>query len=573
MTRNVFIVLISALIIILPFLFRQAPQVTDWQVGDPELIVVTPHNEAIRFEFGIAFSRWHQQHYGKPVKVDWRVLGGTTEIMRYLEASYTASYRAYWQRSGKVWPAAASQHLMDSRYIPDGSDVDTLYQTFRTTDDPTIISADIDIFFGGGEYDHRTAFNHGLTVAPWPEDQPPPGLFEQEGLEMIPRQLSGETWRSPTLFGVVVSTFGICYNKDRLRELGVSAPTSWDDLANPKLFRQVGVADPTKSGSIAKAYEMIIQQKVQQAVLAAGFTNNDITRFESAFDKTQSKPWIIPANVPIQYQQAVEAGWLQGLQLIGRIGANARYFTDSASKVPIDVSKGDAAMGLAIDFYARYQAEYSRAPDGTERMAFVTPDSGSSVSSDPVSLLRGAPHKEHAVRFIKFVLSDEGQKLWNYRPGEVGGPIKYPLRRLPIRRSFYPSDLPSIQKVFEDHRPYLTDNLADPAINPYEIAKKFTYRRRWTGHHFNVHRNLIKAMCLDAGEELKSAWEAIQLHGGARLNPSAMSALSAMPDGFNWRSAIDGDSQANQLDTMRRWVMHFRQTFKKAKALAEGEAL
>lgn len=572
MAKNVFILLLSTLVIALPFLFRLPPQTTDWQTGDPELIVVTPHNEAIRFEFGNAFSRWHQQHYGKPVKVDWRALGGTTEIMRYLEASFMASYRGYWQRSGKEWPTAATQRLMDNRYTPDGSKIDAFYQTFRATDDPAIISADIDVFFGGGEYDHSRAFNHGLTVTPWPEEQPPAGLFEQDGIEMIPRRLSGETWRTQTLFGVAVSTFGICYNKDRLRELGIAVPTNWDDLANPKLFRQIGVADPTKSGSIAKAYEMIIQQKMQQAVLAAGFSNHDITRFESAFDKAQGKPWDVPENVPIQYQQAVEAGWLQGLQLIERIGANARYFTDSASKVPIDVSKGDAALGLAIDFYARYQAEYSRALDGTERMVFITPDGGSSVSSDPVSLLRGAPHRELAVRFMQFLLGDEGQKLWNYRPGEEGGPIKYALRRLPIRRSFYPFELPSANLVFEAHRPHLTDNLADPAINPYEIGKKFTYRRRWTGHHFNIQRNLIKAMCLDAGEELKSAWEAIQQHGGEKLNTSATLAFNAMPDDFNWRSAIDNDNKENQLDTMRRWVMHFRQTFKKAKALAKGDA-
>jgi iron(III) transport system substrate-binding protein len=573
MAKNAFIVLVSALVIALPFLFRQAPQMSDWQPGDPELLVITPNNEAIRFEFGQGFSRWHREHYGKPVKVDWRAIGGTSEIMRYLEGSFIAAFRAHWERQGKAWPANATQRITDSHYAPDGSIVDALYTTFRSTDDPASISANIDLFFGGGEYDHSAAFDRGLTVQPWPEGQSPPGLLEHNGIALLPKQLSGEIWRTPTLFGVAVSTFGICYNKDRLRELGMDLPTRWDDLANPKLMGQVGVADPTKSGSIAKAYEMIIQQKIHQAVLADGFTENDITRFESVFDKAQGIPWEVPADVPVAYQQAVEAGWLQGLHLIERIGANARYFTDSATKVPIDVSKGDAAIGLAIDFYARYQAEHSRAPDGTERMVFITPDGGSSVSSDPVSLLRGAPHKELAVRFIQFLLSDAGQKLWNYRPGEVGGPQKYALRRLPIRRSFYPSELEPINQAFETHRPHLTDNLADPAINPYEVGKKFTYHRRWTGHHFNIHRNLIKAMCLDAGEELKSAWKAIQQHGGTELNPKAMQAFSALPADLNWRSAIDGYSKANQLDTMQRWVVHFRQTFQKAKALAEGDGL
>jgi ABC-type Fe3+ transport system substrate-binding protein len=570
MIKNIAIISACILVIALPFLLRQTSQISNWQEGDPELVVVTPHNEAIRFEFGQGFSRWHQENFGKPVKVDWRSLGGTAEIMRYLEGSFVAAFRAYWQSLDKAWPASATQQLTDSHNPPDERGIGEIYKCFRNTDDPAKFSANIDVFFGGGEYDHRIAFERGLTVSPWPEDRPPPGIFEQDGIEVIPRHLSGETWRTATLFGVAVSTFGICYNKDRLRELGVPPPSRWDDLANPKLMRQAGVADPTKSGSIAKAYEMIIQQKIRQAVLAAGFTEYNISRYEAEFDKAQGQPWELPASVPKQYQQAVETGWLQGLQLIERIGANARYFTDSATKIPIDVSKGDAAAGLAIDFYGRYQAENSRAPDGSERMVFITPDSGSSVSSDPVSLLRGAPHKALAVRFLHYLLSEDGQKLWNYRPGEAGGPLKYALRRLPIRRTFYPSDITSVNNQFEKHHPHLTDNLADPAINPYVVGRKFTYVKRWTGHHFNIHRNLIKAMCLDAGEELKAAWKAIQEYGGEALNPEAMRFFSVMPDGLTWRSAIEGYGKAFQPDYMERWVKHFRFTFAKAKALAEG---
>ncbi len=571
MTKNLLILLLGAAVVVLPFLFRQAPGINDWRTDDPELIIITPHSEAIRFEFALAFSRWHREQYGKPVKIDWRAIGGTAEIMRYLESSFIAAIRAFWENSGKAWPASAAQQLTDSHYVPDKDAAGSLYKVFRATDDPGLFSAGIDVFFGGGEYDHSNAFQRGFTVAPWPENRTPPGLLEQNGVEMIPRQYSGETWRTPALFGVAVSTFGICYNKDRLIELDVAPPSRWDDLANPKLKGQIGAADPTKSGSIAKAYEMIIQQKIRQAVLAAGFSDDDIERFEAAHAQVRGKPWEIPSDVPVRYQQTVEAGWLQGLQLIQRIGANARYFTDSATKVPIDVSKGDAAMGLAIDFYGRYQAENSRAPDGTERMLFITPEGGSSVSSDPVSLLRGAPHKELAVRFIQFLIDETGQKLWNYRAGEPGGPSKYALRRLPIRRSFYPSGNVPVNAAFAKHRPHLTDNLADPAINPYEIGKNFTYHKRWTGYHFNIHRNLIKAMCLDAGEELKAAWESIQQRGGVENNRLAMQIFSAMPDDFTWRSAIDDYRKAEPLDYMERWIKHFRLNFAKAKALAEGK--
>ena len=59
---------------------------------------------------------------------------------------------------------------------------------------------------------------------------------------------------------------------------------------------------------------------------------------------------------PVSYQDAIEQGWIDGVRLMQRIGANARYFTDTSTKIPVDVSMGNAAAGLAIDFYGRYQS-------------------------------------------------------------------------------------------------------------------------------------------------------------------------------------------------------------------------
>ena len=58
---------------------------------------------------------------------------------------------------------------------------------FLFTDDPAAFTSGMDLFFGGGDYDHNKAFQEGLTVAPWPETAPPPGLFTAEdGTELIP---------------------------------------------------------------------------------------------------------------------------------------------------------------------------------------------------------------------------------------------------------------------------------------------------------------------------------------------------------------------------------------------------
>jgi iron(III) transport system substrate-binding protein len=557
------VLLTAAVVIALPFIFRRPPPAGSWREGDPVIVAISPHNEAIRHEFASAFSRWHEQHHGRPVKIDWRVIGGTTEIARYLTSEMQASFRAWWLREGKDWPQGGTEASTAHRFSakPGNEALQELRALLRSTDDPNAFGTGIDLFFGGGEYDHSRVFRQGLTVPPNFGNDADSLFRTSEGIDLIPLGLSGEIWRAPAFFGTALSTFGIVYNPDRLRDLGVETPPSqWRDLADPRYIGQLGIADPTKSGSIAKAFEMMIHQQCIEAVRAAGFDADAVARFEKN-----------PAEAPPEYEAAIAAGWVEGIRLVRLIGANARYFTDSASKVPIDVSTGNAAVGLAIDFYGRYQAETSRGADGKEKMFYVTPVGGSSVSADPISLLRGAPNREVAVRFIRFALSEEGQRLWNYRPGTPGGPEKFALRRLPIRRDFYPSDDPGIQAAHLAHLPQCSDNLADPSIDAYRLAEHFTYTGRWTGRHFGIQRHLIRAMALDAGDELRAAWAAIQNAGGPEKNPRAMEALLAMPPGLDWHTALDSRYGAeNQMTFMREWILFFREQYRLARTLAEN---
>jgi ABC-type glycerol-3-phosphate transport system substrate-binding protein len=327
---------------------------------------------------------------------------------------------------------------------------------------------------------------------------------------------------------------------------------------------------------------MMIHQKMYQAVRAAGFADTQIAAFEkdiADYQKKQGpayKRGDVPPNVPANYQAAVERGWLDGAHLVLRIGANARYFTDSSSKVAIDVSMGDAAVGMSIDFYGRYQAQTSKGPNGNDRMVYLTPLGGSSVSSDPISLLRGAgggadtpqtrrERREVAIRFIEFVLSEEGQKLWTYRPGTPGGPEKFTLRRLPVRRDFYPSTNPILNAKHLEHLRYAADNLADPQVDPYQVGEQFTYYPRWTGQHFAFHRDLIRVMCLDAGDELKAAWRSIIDHGGPAQQLDAMKALEKLPDEITWRTAPDIPKKQKKIDYTRNWTIFFRTTYDEAR--------
>lgn len=368
------VIFVAAGVVALPFLFKRPPPQTPWKPGDPVLVVISPHNEAIRQEFDLAFGAWHLKHYGSPVKIDWRMIGGTTEIMRYLAAEYTASAQQWFRRQNSDWPRNAAELVFDRRFNPDRPPEDAtaqpaferqkkLWQAFRASDDPAEISSHIDLFFGGGTFDHDRAARQGLTLCPWqgaPEKSA--GVTNELAalralLADIPKSNSGENWWTDEYFGTVLSAFGICYNPDRYRDLGIGAPPRvWEDLADPRLFRAVGLADPTKSGSVAKAFEMIVHEQMHRHLGAQGFAPDTIREHEKQI--SVAKGGGVPPELQ-DYQRHVADGWLRGVALVQRIGANARYFTDSAGKVPIDVASGAAAAGAVIDFFGRYQAQNS----------------------------------------------------------------------------------------------------------------------------------------------------------------------------------------------------------------------
>ena len=93
-----------AVTVALPFLFR--PKRTAATNADETLVVITPHNEALRYEFGRGFAEWYAAKTARTVNVDWRVIGGTSEINRFLEGEYDAAFRLYWTHTlGRAWSA------------------------------------------------------------------------------------------------------------------------------------------------------------------------------------------------------------------------------------------------------------------------------------------------------------------------------------------------------------------------------------------------------------------------------------------------------------------------------------
>src|SRR5690348_11869243 len=104
MIKRSLIILTLIAVVALPFLLR--PKTTVISGTDDRVVIITPHNEAIRFEFGRGFAKWYRAKTGRSVSVDWRVIGGTGEIARFLEGEYVSAFENLWTRKlGKTWSA------------------------------------------------------------------------------------------------------------------------------------------------------------------------------------------------------------------------------------------------------------------------------------------------------------------------------------------------------------------------------------------------------------------------------------------------------------------------------------
>ena len=476
-------------VVALPFILR--PKRESAAQADDTVAIVTPHNEAIRYEYARGFSDWYKARTGRTVAIDWRVLGGTSEIARFLEGEYVAAFENHWRRTlGKPWSAEVQAGFHNAR-LP--ADAPALVREARAAFLASEVSCGIDLFFGGGTFDFERQATAGRLVDSGVVKAHPDWFSPK----VIPRSYGGEDYwhRDGLWIGAVLSSYGIIFNRDALRRLGIERePTQWTDLADPRLIGEVALADPTKSGSVAKAFENIVQQQMQR-------------RFQ-ALQADAS------AGTPAEREaRAVREGWLEGMKLLQLIGANSRYFTDSSQKPPIDVATGNCAAGLCIDFYGRQQQEAVRRRDRSERIGYVSPPGGSVASVDPIGLLRGARHRDAAVLFIEYVLSMEGQKLWNFKVGTPGGPERFALRRLPVRRDFY---------AHSEWKPFLSD----PEESPYEQREPLVYREAWTGRIFREMAFVIRVMCQDTHPELVSAWRAIL----AAPEPARTQAMSRLQD-------------------------------------------
>ncbi len=417
--------------------------------GRRELVILSPHWEGIRYEFGHGFERWYQEQTGQAVTVDWRDFGGTSDDVKYIRSGFAKS--------------------------PEG--------------------IGIDLFFGGGIPPYELLAEEGLFE---------PYRLPDDILEHVPVRYPGGNLYDPQFryYGTVLSGFGILYNKEVLRRLGLPEPESWEDLAAPEAFTWVGMGDPRSSGSALMVFEIILQAY----------------------------------------------GWERGWEVVTRLGGNCRYFTRSSSAIPKDVALGEIAYGGAIDFYARTAI----ARHGADRLGFVLPKGKTVVNPDPIAILKGAPHPELAQAFVRFVMSEVGQRLWFLPTGAEGGPQRYQLLRMPILPEFYTR----------------YTQVSGGATSPFDWKTDFVYEGATATRRRGVLQDLLGAFIIDTQYELVPAWRAVIAAGLPRgslqqLTDMPISAEEALHLGKRWGKVEFVESR---IKTLTQWSRLAVRKYRRARS-------
>jgi iron(III) transport system substrate-binding protein len=371
------------------------------------VVIITPHVDAIRHEFGNGFARWHSEKFSEAAEVEWRVLGGTSDALRFVLSEFSRK--------------------------PDG--------------------IGLDIFFGGGQEPFLVFADKKLTLA----YKPPADI-----LDGIPQQVSGmdvydanHTW-----YGAALSSFGILQNTRVQRTLGLPRVTRWEELTNPRLYNWVGAGDPRNSGTMNVMFEAFLQYY----------------------------------------------GWDKGWQVLTQIGGNTRLFDRVSSTTAKDVTLGETAYAFSIDFYGFSQIAVA----GRSNMTFALPQDFTAINPDGIAIFKGAPNRATAQRFLDFVLSETGQKLWFLPRGHPEGPKDYSVERMSVR--------PDLYRRFK--------GISNIEFSPFDLRQSFLYDARISRERREVVAALAGALLVDTHDHLRAAWRRLTERG---LPPEAIKELGGIP--------------------------------------------
>ncbi len=347
----------------------------------------------------------------------------------------------------------------------------------------------LDIFWGGGTTTFLDLQQEGYLAR---YDLPP------ELKAQIPETVSGIPLfdKSHSWYAAAMSSFGVFYNKKILEFERLPEPNRWQDLGHPLYRDNISLTDPRRSGTASTMNTIVMQT----------------------------------------------FGWKGGWEILTSIAANTRSFTHSSTDPIKAVVAGDVGLAMAIDFYA-----LAKIGDiGKENLSFLLPKGQAVLDPDPIAILRGAPNRKVAERFVDFVLSAQAQKLLILPKGAPGGPEKSSLGRMAANI-----------KAYEE-----TEGQRIDAFNPFKQQDFVTLNLEKALRTQRVFNDIFGALLVDPHTDLKRAWARLTKKG--TIDPIKLVALAQPPlseEAFN--QLVDRwDDEVFRNETINSWLKNARQKYR-----------
>jgi len=210
------------------------------------------------------------------------------------------------------------------------------------------------IWYGGSATSYIAAAKDGL-LAPYKESL---------GWQYIPKQ-----FKDPNGYwvGIYVGYIGFVSNTNFLKRVGAKAPTSWQDLLNPKFKGEIAKAYPFTSGT---AYTTLIGMLTAIGSPKPGFDAQD-----DAYIKAFSQ--------------------------------QVHHYTESGTACITEVGQGEVGIGIAFSHDILKKGIAKGFP-----VVMTFPKEGTSYEVGGMALIKGGPEPELAKIFYDWALSKEAQDLY-----------------------------------------------------------------------------------------------------------------------------------------------------------------
>ena len=190
---------------------------------------------------------------------------------------------------------------------------------------------------------------------------------------------------------------------------------------------------------------------------------------------------------------------------------------------------------------------------GKDKLGYVLPPGQTTIDCDPVAILRGAPNRQAAERFVEFLLRPDMQRLLILPKGVKGGPRYSYLGRMAVNPNSYKG----------------VDRKQVLVANPYELkGGDVTHLDREKSiKAVLVRKDLIGAIHVDTHRELRKIWQEATRNGNTdllrQLSRPPLTEKEFMQLTDKWHDPVFRNKKINA------WLQYARQKYKRLQKLAQ----